>query len=337
MITNIPHYFNAVLLRRPGSLADLQVQEIEMMAPQAGYVLVQIACAGLNPSDYKLALSGTAAWKYPHIMGLDGAGSIVMVGPNTECPYPLGTRVAFYTDFQIDGCFAEYAMVPVLALCPIPDSMDYLQAAALPCAGITAWQALHRRACLNQESVVLIEGAAGGVGSFAVQIAAAKGYRVIGTCSPENNDYVRSLGAQETIDYNLESKRERIDQFTDQRGVDLVLDTISGHSATQALPLLACGGSLVCTAGLPDLSKMPLATNSPTISELSLHAPYVHKDHRRIREMAQDLELVMNMMQANQLQVAIQQEQGLHQVPQALNELRERHVRGKIVLTIAST
>lgn len=327
----------AIILRRPGSLADMQVQETETPEPRRGFALVKLHAASLNPLDYKHALSGITLWKYPHVPGLDGAGTLEGLFPEDALDYPhlpLGTRVAFHQDYRIDGTFAEYTLVPVHALARIPDNLDFNRASTIPCSGVTAYRALQTCASLGPGSTVLVEGAAGGVGTFMVQLAARSGASVIGTCSPENRDYVLSLGARHTIDYNSESIRDRVAELTANKGVDLVLETISSHSATQALSYLAYGGHMVCLSGLPDLGKLQGYTIAPSIHELALSAVFAHGDKPAQAALARDLEYLMDLVQKGELQVHISSLMDLDAIPGALEALRDRHVRSKMVVEL---
>lgn len=327
----------AIILRRPGSLADMQVQEIDTPEPRRGYALVRIHAASLNPLDYKHALSGNTIWKYPHVPGLDGAGIIEALSAEDLADHPRlapGSRVAFHQDYRLDGSFAEYTLVPIHTLAVIPEGLGFNQAATIPCSGLTAYRALEICCGLTSGSWVLVEGAAGGVGTFMVQMAARSGARVIGTCSPENNEYVRSLGAGYTIDYNSESIRDRVTEITGGRGVDLVLETISSHSATQALSYLAYGGHMVCLSGLPDLSKLQGYTIAPSIHELALSAVYAYGDKAAQESLATDIEYLMGLLESGDLKVSISRHIRLEEIPMALEELRDRHVRSKIVVEI---
>ncbi|MEU6315477.1 NADP-dependent oxidoreductase [Streptomyces sp. NPDC047014] len=181
------------------------LSEIRLPLPKVGpgEVLVRVKCAGVNPVDWKIMAGGLDPLMdvvFPVIPGWDVAGTVERVG--IDCPeYAEGDEVIAYArkDYVHGGTFAEFVTVPVRALAHKPASLDWAEAAGLPLAGLTAYQLLTRLRT-GKDDTVLIHGAAGGVGSFGVQIAAALGARVIGTASPRNHDRVRELGG-EPVEY----------------------------------------------------------------------------------------------------------------------------------------
>lgn len=183
--------------------------------------------------DYKLATWGHSTWKYPHILGLDvvlpksnrridfyQSGEVVSCGSGVPvCKFKPGDRVVYHGDLSRPGGYAEYSSVTWRALTHIPANVSNEDAAALPCAGLTAYQALHRRLHVKAGDSILIHGGAGGVGLFAVQLAALAGCSpVITTCSEKNNDFVRSLGATHIVNYEKQSVVDEVAKITGGRG-----------------------------------------------------------------------------------------------------------------------
>ncbi|OPC77925.1 NADPH:quinone reductase [Embleya scabrispora] len=225
------------------------VHETELPRPVPGpsEILVRVHAAGMNPTDWKHRRFAGFLGRLPLVLGWDVSGTVEAVGigvtlhePGDEVfgmlPYPSGA-----------GAFAEYVVAPARAMAAKPKSLDHTQAAAVPLAALTAWQALVDTAGVRPGQRVLVHAAAGGVGHFAVQIAKARGAHVIGTASAAKHDVVRSLGADEMIDY-------RTQDFTAIEPVDIVLDALGGDTATRSLDVLAPGGQLVSIAltQLPD-------------------------------------------------------------------------------------
>lgn len=225
------------------------VHEIESPRPVPGpsEILVRVHAAGMNPTDWKHRRFTGFLDRLPLVLGWDVSGTVEAVGigvtlhePGDEVfgmlPYPSGA-----------GAFAEYVVAPARAMAAKPKSLDHTQAAAVPLAALTAWQALVDTAGIRPGQRVLVHAAAGGVGHFAVQIAKARGAHVIGTASAAKHDVVRSLGADEMIDY-------RTRDFTTIEPVDIVLDALGGDTAARSLSVLAPGGQLVSIAltQLPD-------------------------------------------------------------------------------------
>lgn len=213
--------------------------EVERPAPGPNQVLVRVRAAGVNPTDWKHRTTGGFLGQPPFVLGWDVSGVVEAVGigvatfrPGDEVfgmlPYPYG-----------HGSHAEYVIAPVRALTHKPSLIDHTQAGALPLVSLTAWQALVENADLQPGQRVLIHAAAGGVGHVAVQIAKARGAYVIGTASAGKHEFLRELGADETIDYR---ETDFVDAVKD---VDVVLDTLGGETTVRSLRVLRPGGVVV--------------------------------------------------------------------------------------------
>ncbi len=188
----------AVRIHQFGGPDVLQVEDLPMPEPGPGEMRIQVMAAGVNPVDWKIR-KGFGGPPLPLTMGLDVAGVVDKVGPGVEM-FHTGDRV-FGEAMPEYGGYTEYTLVKTSQVAQIPKSLDFVQAAAIPIAGITAWQALFDAGGLRAGQRVLIHGAAGGVGSFAVQFAKWKGAYVIGTASGKHIGFVESLGADLVIDY----------------------------------------------------------------------------------------------------------------------------------------
>ncbi|MET7457128.1 NADP-dependent oxidoreductase [Streptomyces sp. NPDC005574] len=217
----------------------LDVVEVERPAPRPNEVLVRVRAAGVNPTDWKHRATGGFLGEPPFVLGWDVSGVVEAVGigvarfaPGDEVfgmlPYPFG-----------HGSHAEYVSAPARAFAPKPAGIDHVQAGALPLVSLTAWQALVETADLRPGQRVLVHAAAGGVGHVAVQIAKARGAYVIGTASAAKHDFLRRIGADETIDYRETDFTEAV------KDVDVVLDTIGGEHSTRSLRVLRPGGIVV--------------------------------------------------------------------------------------------
>jgi NADPH:quinone reductase-like Zn-dependent oxidoreductase len=210
------------------------------------------------------------------------------------------------------GGYAEFATASAAAIAKKPAGVSHEQAAAIPVAGLTAWQALFDRAGVERGQTALIAGAAGGVGHFAVQFAHHEGARVIGTGSSSNREFVLELGADEYIDYTQQ------DVATAARDVDVALDTVGGKTTESLLPTLRKGGVLVTIAGAPPEQA---ARERGVRAELLIMSP-------RSEQLARIVELVA----ANVIRVHIAQVLPLGQVQQAHELSESGHVRGKSIL-----
>lgn len=230
------------------TLQQLEWTNRSMPNPKADEVLIRTRAVGLNPVDVKIVFNGYFDWTYPHTLGLDVAGEIMGVGDRVS-DYKVGDRVAGHANFAEDGAFAEYVTYPAAALTIIPESVDYETAAGCLCAGMTAYQALFRKAQLNNVETVLIHAGAGGVGSMAIQLANIAGKHVITTVSAAKEDFVAALKPDAIIDYHKEDVTNRVLELTRGLGADLIINTIGNSEAD--FDRIAYNGQLVCVLDTP--------------------------------------------------------------------------------------
>ncbi|SDO22540.1 zinc-binding dehydrogenase [Halobacillus aidingensis] len=324
----------ALLLQDKNQWKEMKVQEVEKPYPKKGEVLIEVHAAGLNPVDYKTATNGNPNWTYPHILGLDGAGTIVELGEDVT-EWEKGDRVVYHGDLLKKGAYAQYAVTTAHTISHIPDEVSFEDAAALPTAGYTAYQAIHRKLPLDQVETILIHAGAGGVGGFAIQLAKATGKTVITTASAHNHDHVRQLGADFVIDYRSEDVQQRVKEITDGKGVDAVVDTVSRDNATLSLEFLSFMGHLVYIAGAPDFTKVKPFTSVVSYHEIALAAAH-RADVKSQKDLAVIGDEMLEMMVEGKLSSLREETISLEEVPQALERLSERHVKGKIVAKLKS-
>ncbi|WP_315500951.1 zinc-binding dehydrogenase [Actinomyces radicidentis] len=336
----------ALLLDRPAQPAELadalRLGQAPVVEPGAGQVRLRVAAVGLNPVDWKVARAGSDAWTWPHVLGLDVAGTVDAVGPGVSEARPdlePGQRVALHHDLRAPGGLQETVVVDALAVAHVPDAVSLADAAALPCAGMTAYQALVRLHA-GEEQTVLITAGAGGVGGYAVQLARLMGARVIATASPEKADSVRALGADEVLDYRALGSPEAVARAAraltpDVRGVDGVLDVLSSESATANLGALAFNGGLAYVGGRPDLSAVPGFTVSPSLHEVSLGAAYSAGTSRDRLVLAVMLTSLLGMVESGDLDPRVTTRVALADVPAAYEALASGHAMGKTVAVLA--
>lgn len=216
----------------------------------------------------------------------------------------------------------------------IPEGVTFEDAAALPTAGYTAYQALHGKLPLSQLNTIFIHGGAGGVGGFAVQLAKLAGKQVITTASLHNHEYVKSLGADFVIDYRTEDIPSKVSLITDGRGVDAVIDTISRQSATEALDLIAFSGHIVHIAGAPDYTKIKPFTKSLSYHEVALGAAHQSGDIIAERALARTGDEMLFLLAQGSISPMLKEVISLDEIPEALSRLSKRHVKGKMVAKI---
>ncbi|KMK91896.1 zinc-binding dehydrogenase [Rossellomorea marisflavi] len=323
----------ALLLKGKNQWEEMKVEEVDRPSPGKGEILVEIHAAGLNPVDYKTGTNGNAAWSYPHILGLDGAGVVVELGEGVE-HLKIGDRVLYHGDWTKKGAFAEFSTLKAHTVSIIPDSVSFEEAAALPTAGYTAYQALHRKLPLDQIQTILIHGGAGGVGGFGVQLAKLQGKTIISTASEHNHEYVKSLGADYVVDYKKEDVVKKVRELTDGRGVDAVVDAVSRQSATESLDMLAYMGHIAYIAGAPDLSGVSSFSIVPSVHEIALQAGHHAGDLHAEKDFAAIGDALLDLVASGKIDPMLAETVGLEEVPGALKRLSERHVKGKIVAFI---
>ena len=322
----------ALLLDQPGPVHSLRVDSAPDSEPGAGQVRVKVAAVGLNPVDYKLAGRGHANWTYPHIIGLDVAGTIDAVGTEVD-GFSIGERVFYHGDLTKVGGFAEFAITTAHTIARIPEKVSFVDAAAIPCAGLTAYQGIVRRLQIQRGQVVWVQGGAGGVGGYGVQLAAHAGATVITTASEKNFAHVKELGATHAIDYQKEDVVARIMDITEGRGVDAVQAAVDVASADQGIAALAFAGAISCIAGLPTLSDQTFA-KAISLHKISLGAAHPSNNRAAQLDLARMGEEMIALVAAKKIAPMVEQVLAFADIPAGLVQLEGRHVRGKIVATV---
>ncbi len=291
----------------------LHLEEVPTPEPAAGELLVRVHAAGVNPVDWKIRQGKYAPPQLPSILGKDFSGVIAALGPDVEL-FRVGEAV-FGCASQNSGSYAEYAIAPAAQVVEKPSSLEHVQAAALPIAALTAWQALFDKGDLQPGQRVLIHAAAGGVGGFAVQLAKWKGAYVIGTASVAHREYVRELGADEVIDYH----HNRFDEGL--RDIDLVLDAVGGETQARSWNVLRRGGVLVSLVQPP---AQALAADHNARGVL------LHADSARTEQLAR----IGDLVAGGRLKVYIEKVLPLKDAALAHQLSQTGHMAGKIVLRV---
>ncbi|MGV0106314.1 Zinc-binding alcohol dehydrogenase [Nostoc sp. DSM 114160] len=238
----------AVVIRRYGATEVLQYEEVEQPKIEPTQLLVKVRASSVNPIDWKIRqgmLSLITGSKFPKILGFDVAGDVVAVGSGITRFKP-GDAIYGCTSFP-GGSYAEFAAVPENLVALKPTNLSYEEAAAVPLAALTALQALRNEGNIQTGQTVLINGAAGGVGTFAVQIAKALGAVVTGVSSSKNLDLVKSLGADRVIDYTQQDFTEDIAQY------DIIFDAVGKRSLSQTKRVLKPNGIYITTLPSPEV------------------------------------------------------------------------------------
>ncbi|MDZ7970345.1 MAG: NAD(P)-dependent alcohol dehydrogenase [Nostoc sp. DedSLP03] len=238
----------AVVIRRYGATEVLQYEEVEQPKIEPTQLLVKVRASSVNPIDWKIRqgmLSLITGSNFPKILGFDVAGDVVAVGSGVT-RFKLGDAIYGCTSFP-GGSYAEFAAVPENVVALKPTNLSYEEAAAVPLAALTALQALRNEVNIQTGQTVLINGAAGGVGTFAVQIAKALGAVVTGVSSSKNLDLVKSLGADRVIDYTQQDFTEDIAHY------DIIFDAVGKRSLSQTKRVLKPNGIYITTLPGPEV------------------------------------------------------------------------------------
>src|SRR5438445_5718831 len=262
----------AVLLTKHGGPEVLQLGEVPDPTAGPGEVVVDIHAASINAADYKVRLGGSGHnLKLPHILGRDFSGVISALGPGVS-DFKIGDAVFGVTDQGIEGCYAEKLAIKAAIIAKKPDRLGHAEAAAVGLTSLTALWAVEDTAQLEAGETILIQGGAGGVAGFAIQLAKHLGGTVITTASARNHDYVKSLGADRVIDYNAEDFTKTVS------GCEVVFDTVGGEVQARSYAVLKPGGRLVWIAPAP-------AGFTPTRQDVDVLRPRVARDRAHLERM----------------------------------------------------
>lgn len=308
----------AVVARGAGGPEVLRLEDVRRPAPGLTEILVRVHAAGVNPTDWK----GRAEGEYggaPVILGYDVAGVVEEVGFGVTW-LRVGDEVLGMPKFPVlPGAYAEYVVAPSRQFVRKPEALTFEQAAGLPLAALTAWQGLVETGGLRAGQRVLVHAAAGGVGHLAVQIAKSFGAYVVGTASAAKHEFVRSLGADEVIDYRTES-------FADvlrARPVDLVFDPIAGDTGRRSLDVLRDGGSYVSILPVDEATAKE-GTRRNIRAEFTLVEP----DRLALTAIA-------DLVAGGKLRVEVDSVFPLAEAAEAHRRGETNQATGKIVLTVA--
>ncbi|HEX3318614.1 MAG TPA: NADP-dependent oxidoreductase [Solirubrobacteraceae bacterium] len=300
----------AVVIHETGGPEVLRCEDVPDPEPAGGEVLIRVRAASVNPVDWKFRRSMDAD-RLPMVPGRDLSGTVLQSRADgfAEGDPVLGSAGS--------GGYAELDTSPASAIARKPDELTWEQAAALPVAGITAWQALFDHGGLESGQTALIAGASGGVGHLAVQFAKHAGAEVIGTASGRNRDFVLGLGADRFVDYTSEDVAQAV------QGVDLAFDTVGGPVTETLLPAVREGGILVCIAGMPP--------------EDAARERGVRTDIFSASPTTEQLARIADLVVSGEARVAIAEVLPLSEARRA-HELSEAgHVRGKLVLRVGDS
>jgi NADPH:quinone reductase-like Zn-dependent oxidoreductase len=300
---------HAIVIHETGGPDVLRYEEAEQPEPGDGEVLIRVHAASVNPVDWKYRRE-IADKPLPAVLGGDVSGTVER---SRAEGFAEGDEVF---GMVASGGYAELATASASMIAKKPAGISHEQAAAIPVAGMTAWQALFDRGGLERGQTALVAGAAGGVGHFAVQFARQKGARPIGTGSSRNRDFVLGLGAEEYADYTQQDVADAVS------GVDVAFDTVGGDTTLSLVPTVREGGILVTIAGGPPEEA---AQERGVRAELLVMSPS-----------SDQLVRIADLVAAGDVRVEIMEVFPLTEVQRAHQLSESGHARGKIILTVAT-
>ena len=314
----------AVVLPQFGGADLMEVQDIERPAPGPNELLVRVRASATNPVEAKLRAAGQWARVTPPIvLGYDAAGTVEEVGAGV-IDFEPGDDV-YYTPYIFgnpQGTHAQYNVVPADIVARKPAGLSYAEAASIPLAGGTAWEAVIRRLQIRPGESILIQGGAGGVGSFAVQFARATGARVLATAGPDNQETLRDLGADVAIDYTSQDVIAAVQEETGGAGVDAVFEVAGENLVARSLPAVHPFGR-IATILPPQGDLAALYRNN-----ITLFGVFLTRERVRLDEMRP-------LFERGTVKPLIAQTLPLEEVAQAHERLESGHGRGKVVLDVA--
>jgi NADPH:quinone reductase-like Zn-dependent oxidoreductase len=309
----------AVRIHNYGGPEVLQYENAPRPQLGNGEVLIRVHAAGVNPADWKVRdghLKQFVQHKFPLILGWDLSGVIEEVGPGPAAAgqFKKGDEVFSKPDASRDGAYAEYIVVRESEVALKPKSLHHVYAAAVPLAGVTAWQALFDVAQLKRGERVLIHGGSGGVGHFTVQLARWKGAYVIATASTKNQQLLRQIGVDRPIDYTT----QRFEEVAEN--VDVVLDTIGGDTQERSWKVLKKGGLLASVVQPPDAEKA---------KEFGVRGAFISSQPN-----GNELAEIAALIDSGNIKVVLDRILPLSEARRAHELSKSGHARGKIVLRV---
>ncbi len=306
----------AVRIHQFGKADVLAYEDAPMPVIQADDVLVKIHASSINPVDWKVRegyLKDMIPHTFPLTLGWDFAGEIVAVGSNVS-DWKVGAAVYARPDIGRDGAYAEYIAVRASEIAAKPASINWQEAAAVPLVALTAWQALYEGANIQAGERVLIHAGAGGVGTFAIQLAKLRGAHVITTTSTKNVELVKALGADEIIDYTQSD-------FASLRDIDVVFDTMGGEIQDQSWQTLKRGGRLVSIISPPSAEAAAQVGATPLFCF--------------VQPSAIQLQALAELIDAGKIRIIIDSVFALKDIAAAHAKSESGRTRGKIVIQVS--
>ena len=307
----------AIVVHEYGGPEVLKYEEIQRPEPKDDEILIRVIAAGVNGVDASIRAGKFAkvfGTKLPFTPGSDIAGVVEKSGSKIT-KFKNGDSVFAYTDLKAGGGYAEYIVATEREASPKPQSLTFLEAAAVPIVALVAWQALIDTAKLSAGQTVLIHGGSGGVGTFAIQIAKVRGAKVIATASTQNQELLKELGADVTIDYTKQKFEDIV------KDVDVVLDPLGEDTLKRSYGVVKKGGFIVSIVPRPDPAEL---------ERRGIRGTFIS-----VEPNADELAEIGKLIDQKKIKVIVSHTFPLSEASKAQEQIATGHTRGKIVLKVA--
>jgi NADPH:quinone reductase-like Zn-dependent oxidoreductase len=302
----------AIRINNYGHSDQIKVENIPAPTPKENELLIEVHAVGVNPVDWKIREGHMKDWipaKFPLTLGQDFAGKVIEIGKGVH-GYQKGDNVYGLAH----GTYAEFIVTGEDTIAKIPEDVDYVTAASIPTAGLTAYQIIVNALALKEGQSVLIHGAGGGVGSFAVQLALWKKARIFANASSTDIDYLKKLGVKDVFDHEKDKFEDKV------RDADAVIDLIGGDTLKRSINLVKKGGVIVSTVG--------------EINEKQMQEKGIKGINFMMKRNSEDLAQMASLLEQGILKPRVNETIPLEEAKRAQDELQFKHSKGKIILEV---
>lgn len=318
--------------RGRGEPGALRLETRPLPVPGPGEVLLENRAIGLNPVDWKMISWSHPDWQPGHVPGVDGCGVVIAAGDDLSLL--LGRRFAYHQGLARDGSFASHTVLAAESLIPVPAEMDDLTAAALPCPGLTAWQALAKLPGSGGRDI-LVSGAGGAVGLILTQLALRAGYRVWATAAPAHLRALMALGVCGVFNYRTSDWHEALTAALGPRRLHAVFDTVSGDHARSLAPMLGYNGHLVCIQDRQETAPLPAFSTAISMHEVALNSVHdwaTAEDWLLWRNAGR---VLFDLAASRELQLPLVRTVDFSDLAHALGQIKNGAAAGKFVVRLA--
>ena len=306
--------------QHPGEPEDLTLSDVTLPELTDDQVLVVNKVIGLNPVDWKLIQQSHGFWVPGQIPGVDAMGIVVAVGKNAQ-HVRIGARVAYHTNLCKQGSFSKHTAVTANALLCVPDNVSDESAAAFPCPGLTAWQAIRKLPDVKGKRV-LISGAGGSVGLILAQLLIGEGAKIYCTASKHNHQNLLNLGVIAAFDYHDDNWQQLLQRSLGKHRLYAAFDTVSGKHAATLAKLLGYYGHLVCIQDRIETAPLPIFTTNISLHEVALGAIHRHGSEEQWHELIRAGEQLLSAIGRHELVLPAHSVSDFNRLPEALSLLK---------------